>query len=250
MYRKSFQLLIELRNYLFMAVVLNLVLYALFLENSPFGFVFFGIFSPVIWTFLFLAAFQRILLPRESAAVPHDRNTLVFFLWNLGIEWGIFCLLLLLSALFFHTLRAEGVVEFESYRRPYYIIYDVLNWFFLLIAMLSIGTIFPAIVSASGKGLRAALRRAKPVFSFVLTRMLIGPIAIYALDTFCVFLLEDANIVSDNVFDETGTLNLSRLLVIITSYVFGGLTVVMTAVIFSDAYLKAEKLQEYPETRI
>ena len=236
LYAASGRIWLQCRNYAAFAVVSELAMAVLRLTTDLGAALIF--FSILIWSYLAYAAHAAVLLP-----TPQDLTAVSGRVVGFALRTALLFFVAFFPFLF---LVAFVATEARPARDP-----EILTGLALLFGMPLLGlasmlvlclagTLLPAYVADRGRGLGAALSRARRQFFWTLGRMLIGPAIAYA-GFMALLFLAPVLLGSDGVLlDESYVPDPALVVVLVAAFTVQSYAVVMVAVVLSRAFLREE----------
>lgn len=235
MYPTSYRLFRVLREYVALAVIGEIVL-VIIQEAFPIGKAHIFV-SVLIWSFLAFNAHVELLLPKSRSAAADQARVLGFAMRTFGL--GVLFAIPAAVLMFPFIARLLNTSSWNVALSSWGAISLILSGCFVIVFSL-LGSLLPAFVADRARGLGPALARGWRQFFWTASRLIAGPVAIFAL-AYVVIL--GGSIYMDphtDLLNANYIPNVPLFAILILGYLIQALGTIMIAVVLSNAFLRAE----------
>ncbi|MBL4646414.1 MAG: hypothetical protein COA52_10055 [Hyphomicrobiales bacterium] len=238
MYRASFILFKNLYAFVIATVVASLAMK--FLGQTFSRIPVTGIFVAITWALLAYTACAKALQPNTQMKFG-DKQEIGMFVYHAFVLFSLISLpYIALFIIGYLTQSTE--VELRQLLMWLSTFPVVMPVAFILIVLPLLGTVLPAAILQKNEGYRFAFALGSRSFWAIASRMLIGPLAIYAMSLGLAYLA--FNSIFFGPFTSSQPAQLVPYLILGVIYLIKTLSIVMASWILCDAYISSENITE------
>lgn len=236
MYRDSINLYGRLFKFVLAFVVFEIVI-QIISERAPNN-TWTGVISVFNWAALAFVAHLSILFPdRKEISYSYNRLLVGFAIRTLGL--GVIGIAPALIIIFVVLFRFSGSMDEETLLG---LVVGISMMGMLLLALVVFplfGTMLPAyVMQDKTQGLGIAFARGRKTFTFAASRMLAGPVPVYAVSI--ALTLTNVELLTGNLLSDSFVPNVVGILFLVVLYLIQALSAIMTAWVLSHAYMRLQ----------